>query len=97
MSNEQFIEVGSGNVWEDLGFPDAKERFIKSSIAIAIEQEIKARGLRQIEAAKLMDIKQPDVSNIINGRLKDFSIERLIRLLDKLGLDVKLSISHRTA
>ena len=92
MSENNGIERGSGNVYEDLGFPDAKERFIKSSIAIAIHQEINSRGLRQKDAAMVMGIKQPDVSNILRGRLDDFSIERLIRLLNAFDLDVELSI-----
>lgn len=95
MPQESQFEIGSGNVWEDLGFPDAKERFIKSSIAIAIHREIKARCLKQREAAALMGIPQPHVSNIIHGRLDGFSIERLIRLLNTLELDFEFSIVPR--
>lgn len=86
------FESGSGNVFEDLGLPDAKELFIKSSIAIAIHREIKARGLKQREAAALMGIPQPHVSHILHGRLDGFSIERLIRLLNTMELDFEFSI-----
>jgi predicted XRE-type DNA-binding protein len=94
MSNEEktVFERGSGNVFEDLGFPDAKELLVKANIALAIQREINARGLRQVDAAKLMGISQPNVSNILRGRLDDYSIDRLIRLLNTLGLDVEMSI-----
>ena len=92
MTSDSDFEVSSGNVFEDLGFDDAKELFIKSSIAIAIQREIKSRGLRQVDAARLMGITQPKVSNILRGRLDDFSIERLIRILNAFDLDVQMSI-----
>lgn len=92
MSKTSEFETGTGNVFEDLSLPNAKELFIKSSIAIAIHQEIKTRGLKQKEAAALMEIPQPHVSNIVRGRLDDYSIERLIRLLNKFDLDVQMSI-----
>lgn len=92
MNNELIVEASCGNVYEDLGFPDAKERFIKSSIAIAIHREIKKRGLKQREAAALINIPQPHVSNILHGRLDGFSIERLIRLLEKFDLNFEFSI-----
>lgn len=85
------------NVFEDLGLPDAKERLIKSTIATAIHAEIAARGLRQSDAARIMGIKQPDVSNILRGRFDHFSIDRMIRLLETLDLSVELSIVHKTA
>lgn len=92
MINEPIVEPSCGNVYEDLGLPDAKELFIKSSIAIAIHREIKKRGLKQKEAAALMGIPQPHVSNILHGRLDGFSIERLIRLLEKFDLNFEFSI-----
>lgn len=92
MTSDSDFEVSSGNVFEDLGFDDAKELFIKSSIAIAIQREIKSRGLKQVDAARLMGITQPKVSNILRGRLDDFSIERLIRILHTFDLDVQMSI-----
>jgi len=92
MSEPSNFTIGSGNVFEDLALPDAKELLIKSSIAIAIHQEIKARGLKQKEAAVLMEVPQPHVSNIVRGRLDEYSIERLIRLLNKFDLDVQMSI-----
>lgn len=97
MSEKSEFEIGSGNVFEDLGLPNAKELFIKSSIAIAIHREIQARGLKQREAAALMEIPQPHVSNIVRGRLDEFSIERLIRLLNKFDLDVQMSIVPKSA
>jgi len=95
MNDDQEWTMGSYNVFEDLELPDAKELFMKANLAVAIHREIKARGLKQVEAAKLMGIAQPDVSNILRGRLDEFSIERLIRLLDKLDLEVQMSIAPK--
>lgn len=97
MTDESIVTPGGVNIFEDLGFPDAKELLVKANLSAAIQREIKSRGLRQVDAAKIMGIRQPDVSDIIRGRLDDFSIERLIRLLDKLGFDVQMSIVRKTA
>lgn len=95
MTDKTEFIIGSGNVFEDLGLADSKELFIKASIASAIGQAIDERGLKQTEAASLMGIPQSHVSNILRGRLDSFSIERLIRLLNTLDLDVEMSIIPR--
>jgi len=97
MTQDSQFEMGSGNVFEDLGLPDSKELFIKSSIAIAIHREIKSRGLKQVEAAQLMGIPQSNVSKILRGQLEKFTIDRLIRLMNRLDLDVEFSIVSKAA
>jgi len=88
---EPMTTLGSGNVFEDLGLPDSRELLIKASIASAISDAIENKGLKQAEAGELMGIPQSHVSNIMRGRLEGFSIERLIRLLNMLDLDVQMS------
>jgi len=88
---EMFFKKSSGNVFQDLGLPDAEERLEKSDLAIEIYRTITDRGLTQREAAKIMGIDQPKVSAIIRGNLKGFSLERLIALLKKLGVDVHIA------
>jgi predicted XRE-type DNA-binding protein len=82
----------SGNVFEDMGFHDAKERLVKAELAMKISQIIEKRKLKQTEAAHILLINQPKISALVNGRLKDFSIERLIEFLNKLDQDVKIVI-----
>jgi predicted XRE-type DNA-binding protein len=91
------FETGSGNVFEDLGFPDAEERLLKSKLALMIKRTIDARGLGQAGAATLMAMSQPDVSGIVRGQLKGFSVDRLIRALNALGNDVEIIIKPNEA
>jgi predicted XRE-type DNA-binding protein len=86
------VEESSGNVFADLGLMDSEERLAKADLAIAISREIEARGLTQGAAAELLGVAQPDVSNLMRGRLSGYSIERLTRLLNALGQDVEIRI-----
>jgi predicted XRE-type DNA-binding protein len=86
------VEESSGNVFADLGLSDPEERLAKADLAIAISREIQSRGLTQAEAAELLGVAQPDVSNLMRGRLSGYSIERLTRLLNALGQDVEIRI-----
>ena len=83
MNNKIKFTKSSGNVYEDMGFKDSKERLVKADLAIKINQIIHDRKLKQEKAADILGINQPKVSAIANGRLKDFSIERLIDFLNK--------------
>lgn len=86
------VEESSGNVFADLGLSDPEERLAKADLAIAISREIESRDLTQAEAADLLGVAQPDVSNLMRGRLVGYSIERLTRLLNALGQDVEIRI-----
>src|SRR5205823_9736324 len=82
----------SGNVFADIGLPEPEEEFAKAQLASCIRQVIKRQRLTQIIAAERMRIDQPKVSAIMNGRLANFSSERLMRLLTRLGQDVEIRI-----
>jgi predicted XRE-type DNA-binding protein len=86
------VERGSGNVFADLGLPDAEERLAKANLAHKICALIAAAGLTQTAAAKQLGIDQPKVSMLIRGRLKDFSTERLMNFLVMLGQDVVIDV-----
>ena len=91
---------GSGNVFADMGLPDADEELTKAQLASHIRQVIKSQRLTQVAAAALMGVDQPKVSALLNGRLANFSSERLMRLLTALGRDVDIMIrakSHNRA
>jgi len=92
--DEKFtITPSSGNVFADLGLPDAEDLLAKANLALHIRRAIEARKLTQVQAAFLLGIDQPKVSLIINGRLDGFSTDRLMRFLNDLGCDVQISVS----
>ena len=86
------IIKGSGNVFADIGLPDAGEHLIKAKLVFKIDALMQERGLKQIEAAKLLGVKQPDISKMLRGDFKQFSVERLMRFLVALGQDVEIVI-----
>lgn len=86
------VTVGSGNVFEDLGFPDPEEEQLKARLAYQIMNAIKRRGLSQARAAKLLGVSQPNVSNLARGHFEDFSIDRLLRFLKALGLEIRIVV-----
>ena len=91
------IEPSSGNVFADLGLPDAESHMLKAGLVTRIEQYIRERGLKQVEAAKLLGLSQPDVSRLLRGDFREYSIERLFRLLTALGRDVEIKVCEPDA
>ena len=89
------VTPGSGNVFTDLGFAEPEEELTKAQLASHIRQVIKRRRLTQVAAAKLMGIDQPKVSALLNGRLANFSSDRLMRLLTALGQDVEITVKAK--
>jgi predicted XRE-type DNA-binding protein len=89
------VTASSGNVFADLGFAEPEEELTKAQLASRIRQIIKRKRLTQVAAATLMEIDQPKVSALLNGRLENFSNERLMRLLTALGQDVEITIKTK--
>ena len=88
------VERGSDNVFTDLGQSDPDAHLLKAELVTRIDEIIRRRGLKQVEAAKLLGLSQPDVSRLLRGSFREYSIERLLRLLTALGRDVQISDSH---
>ncbi len=86
------VTESSGNVFADMGLPQAEEELTKAQLASHIRQVIKRQRLTQIAAAGRMGIDQPKVSALLNGRLANFSSERLMRFLTALGQDVDITV-----
>jgi len=86
------VTPSSGNVFADIGLPEAEEELTKAQLASHIRYVVKRRRLTQLAAAKLMKIDQPKVSALLNGGLANFSSDRLMRLLTALGQDVEITI-----
>lgn len=90
--NHIHFERSSGNVFEDLGLNDPVMHLAKAKLACKIIDQIKRRGMRQADAAKVLGVDQPKVSALKCGRLSGFSLERLIGFLLKLNQDVQINV-----
>ncbi len=88
-------EESSGNVFADLGLPDADELLLKAELARQISAILQERKLTQAEAARILGTQQPKVSQLVRGALGGFSLERLIRYLNALGRNVEIVVHER--
>ena len=80
------VAASSGNVFADMGLPEPEEELTKAQLASHIRQVIKRQRLTQVAAAARMSVDQPKVSALLNGRLANFSSERLMRILTALEI-----------
>jgi predicted XRE-type DNA-binding protein len=95
MTDELKVHDSTGNVFQDMGMRDAEELLAKAELARLVRREIKARGFTQVEAANLLGIQQPDVSDLTRGKLARFSIARLERFLNALDLEIRIQVGPR--
>ena len=86
------VERGSANVFADLGYPDADSHIVKAELVTRIDAIIRRRGITQAEAGRLLGLSQPDVSRLLAGDFREYSLERLLRLLVRLGRDIEIVI-----
>lgn len=86
------IEQGSGNVYADLGIADANEMLVKAQPAAKIGSILKARHLTQAQAAEILGITQPKVSEMLRGKFRGISETKMIECLARLGRDVQIVI-----
>ena len=86
------FEEGSGNVFADLDLPRPEEELLKARLTLQIYRLVKARGLTQVQAGKILGIKQPHVSALMRNRSGTFSVERLMQFLTALGQDVEITL-----
>ena len=91
-SSSKRVTEGSGNVFADLGLPNADQELLKARLTLQIYRIIKQRGLTQTQAAKALGIKQPHVSLLMRNRAGTFSVGRLIDFLTALGQDVEITV-----
>ena len=85
-------ESGGRNVFKDIGVPGAEEHFIKAQLVFKIDRIMKQRRLKQVEAAVLLGVRQPDISKMLRGEFRQFSVERLLRFLVALDQDVEIVV-----
>jgi predicted XRE-type DNA-binding protein len=86
----------SRNVFKDIGVKDPDEHLVKAQLVLKIDTIMKKRRLKQVDAANLLGVRQPDVSKMLRGEFRQFSVERLLRFLVALNQDVEIVIKpHR--
>ena len=96
-NNHTTVTSSSGNIFADLGLPNADEHLFKAQIVAIIDASIRGRQLTQAAAAQRMGLKQPDVSKLLKGRYEGFSLERLFYFLMMLGHELKLEVAEAPA
>mgnify|MGYP001013622123 CR=1 FL=1 len=94
----QVIE-GSGNVFIDLGFSPAEAHnlTVRSEMMLALRRYIRKERLTQAQAAEVLEVSQPRVSDLMRGKIGRFSLDSLVTLLGQAGLEVTLKVRPRRA
>ncbi len=90
MKDDTGIKRGGKNLFADIGYADPETHLLKAGMVTRIRYIISESKLAQTEAAERMGLSQPDVSRLLRGQFRDVSVERLMRMLTKLGCDVDL-------
>lgn len=89
------VTYGSGNVFADMGLPNPEERLLKAKLARLVNKAVQGKGWTQTEAAEVLGITQPKVSDLSRGRLKNFSVERLLGFLAQLDHHVTITVTRQ--
>ncbi len=92
MKRKVKVEMGSGNIFADLGLPDAENHFLKAQIVSEIYRLTNQRKLTQARAGKLMGISQPEVSRMFKGHFREYSMDRLMSFLTSFDRDVEIVV-----
>jgi predicted XRE-type DNA-binding protein len=90
------IEMSSGNVYADLGVADADEMLVKAKLASKIGEILQDRGWSQMEAAEVLGLPQPKLSNMLRGHFRGISEAKMMDCLIKLGRDVRIVIGKES-
>ncbi len=88
------ITPSTGNVFEDVGFPphEARRLLLRSHLVLAIGELVKRRKLTQAQAARLFGVTQPRINDLLRGKIDRFSIDSLIAMLGRAGVEVTIQI-----
>jgi predicted XRE-type DNA-binding protein len=89
------IRRGTKNVFADLGITDAETHLVKAELVARVQGVMQDRKLTQTETAKITGVSQPDLSRMLKGRFRDLSVERIMRVLTRLGCEVDIVVKPR--
>jgi predicted XRE-type DNA-binding protein len=90
------VEDGSGNVFSDIGSRNPQEKLLRAQLLSAAQAMIKRRRLSQARISEMTGLKQPEVSNLVNGKFTAFSADRIATILSSLGYDVEVRLRAKT-
>jgi predicted XRE-type DNA-binding protein len=92
------IRRGSGNVFEDLGFgtEEATNLQLRSDLMIQLRKRLTTLDVTQAQAARLLDVSQPRVSDLLRGKIDRFSVDTLIKFLGKTGAEVRVTVRNKS-
>jgi predicted XRE-type DNA-binding protein len=93
-NHEVAVEMGSGNVYADLGVPDSEDMLVKAQLVRQIAEILRERRLTQAGAAKVLRLTQPKISRMLRGEFRGISERRLLRCLTRLGRDVQIVVKE---
>jgi predicted XRE-type DNA-binding protein len=93
------VSKGNDNIFEDLGFntSEAINLKIRADLMLELRQYIQSQNWTQQQAAEFFEETQPRINSLMNGEINRFSVDKLIKMLGKIGLEVKLQIFSKTA
>ena len=86
------IEMCTSNIFADLGYADADTHLFKAQLVIRLKDVMTGRSMTQTAAAKVTGVSQPDMSRILKGHFRDISVERLMRMLTRLGCEIDVIV-----
>jgi predicted XRE-type DNA-binding protein len=86
------VREGSGNVFADLGLPNPEQELLKAQLTMQIHSILKASGMKQVEIARVLGVRQPQVSLLMRNRSGNFSVGRLMEFLTALRQDVQITV-----
>lgn len=94
MTKRLKIEKGSGNVFLDIGFPpgEAQNLLMRADLMLKIERFVRKSGMTQKEAAKLLGITQPRLNLLLKRKIELFSLDALVNMVTRTGMQVKLTV-----
>jgi predicted XRE-type DNA-binding protein len=90
------VEQSSGNVFADIGSTNPQEKLLRAKLLLAAQAVIKRRRLNQAKVAEITGLKQPEVSNLVNGKFTAFSANRVASILSLLGYEVEVRLKAKT-
>jgi predicted XRE-type DNA-binding protein len=87
------IRRGTGNVFADLGYADPDTHLLKAELVREVMSVMRDRGLTQTEVAKATGLSQPDVSRLLKGQFREVSVERILKMLSRLGCEIDIVVT----
>lgn len=94
MTKRLRIEKGSGNVFQDIGFPpeQANNLLLRADMMIRIEDLVRRSGMTQQAAARMLGVTQPRLNQLLKHKIELFSLDALVNMLAKAGMRVELKV-----